>query len=368
VTVYTRRDDPVSPDRVAASPGVEVVHVRAGPAHHVPKDELLPHIAALAVGILGDWHRIRPEVVHGHFWMSGVAALQAAGDAGLPRIPVVQTFHALGTVKRRHLGAEDTSPVERQTLEPLVARSVDTVLATCSDEVRELLTLGVDERRIRVAPCGVDVDLLRPDGPAEVGGGRRRIGVVGRLVPRKGVDLAIGALALLAGRGMGDIDLVVVGGPPAGEVLEDPECRRLQEIARNAGVADRVVFRGGIPHAELPAVLRSFDAVVCTPWYEPFGIVPLEAMACGIPVVGAAVGGLLDTVVDGVTGLSVPPRDPVAIAAALERLLTSPDLARELGRRARARVEAGYTWASAARLTEEAYLAATGGGPVRLPL
>jgi glycosyltransferase involved in cell wall biosynthesis len=119
-----------------------------------------------------------------------------------------------------------------------------------------------------------------------------------------------------------------------------------------------VVFRGGVPHAELPSVLRSLDAVVCAPWYEPFGIVPLEAMACGVPVIGAAVGGLLDTVVDGVTGLLVPPRDPAAIAAAVERLLASPDLRRAMGRRARDRVEASYTWESAALLTEEAYAAA----------
>jgi D-inositol-3-phosphate glycosyltransferase len=371
VTVYTRRDDPALPDRVAAWPGVEVVHVTAGPAEHIPKDELLPHIPALALGTRRDWQRSRPDVVHGHFWMSGIAALEAVRMAGLPRIPVVETFHALGTVKRRHQGAEDTSPAERETLEPLVATSVDTVLATCSDEVRELLAMDVDERRIRVAPCGVDLDLLRPEGPVEAAGERRRIGVVGRLVPRKGVDIAIRALALLRSRGIADLELIVVGGPPGDEVLDDPEVRRLQGIAREAGVADRVVFRGGIPHAELPAVLRSFEAVVCTPWYEPFGIVPLEAMACGIPVVGAAVGGLLDTVVDGVTGLSVPPRDPWATAAAVERLLMDPELARALGGNARRRVEAGYTWESVARLTEEAYVAAALAPAVphpRLPL
>ncbi|HWU20213.1 MAG TPA: glycosyltransferase [Nocardioides sp.] len=359
VTVYTRRDDAALDERVPFAPGVEVVNVTAGPARSIPKDHLLPYMDALADGIRADCLRTRPDVIHAHFWMSGVAALRAAQELrahdGVYPLPVVQTFHALGTVKRRHQKAEDTSPVERRTLEPWVGRTVDGVLATCSDEVTELRALGVDPATISVAPCGVDTDLLSPEGPAVPKGRRFRIGVVGRLVPRKGVDLVIHALARLRADGWGDLELVIVGGGEPGPGAKDPEVTRLQAIARELGVADRVIFQGRVPHDELPETIRSCDAIVCAPWYEPFGIVPLEAMACGVPVVGAAVGGLLDSVVDGSTGILVPPRDPEAIASAVARVLSDPALARRLGANGRRRAVDLYTWDRVAALTEECY-------------
>lgn len=359
VTVYTRRDDAVLGERVPLAPGVEVVNVTAGPARSIPKDDLLPYMDALAAGIRADCLRTRPDIIHAHFWMSGVAALRAAqelrGHDGVNPLPVVQTFHALGTVKRRHQKAEDTSPVERETLEPWVGRTVDGVLATCSDEVTELRALGVDPAAISVAPCGVDTELLSPEGPAVPKGRRFRIGVVGRLVPRKGVDLVIQALARLRADGWDDLELVIVGGGEPGQGEKDPEVTRLHGIAGELGVADRVIFRGRVPHDELPETIRSCDAIVCAPWYEPFGIVPLEAMSCGVPVVGAAVGGLLDSVVDGSTGILVPPRDPEAIASAVARVLSDPALARRLGANGRRRAVDLYTWDRVAALTEECY-------------
>ncbi|WP_167043238.1 glycosyltransferase [Salinibacterium sp. ZJ454] len=350
VTVYTRRDNPDLPDRVPFADGAEVVHVDAGPTEPVPKDQLLPYIPALADGIARDWVDARPDIVHAHFWMSGVAALDAARRDGLRSpatglgVPVVQTFHALGAVKRRHQGADDTSPPDREWLEPLVGRTVKAVIATCSDEAFELKNLGVDQSRIAVVPCGVDLNLFHPDGPRERAR-RRRIAVIGRLVPRKGGDLVIRALAQLADDGVGDLELLFVGGGSGESTLgHDPEARRLMALAQELGVGEQVRMRGQLPQASMPALLRSVDAVVCAPWYEPFGIVPLEAMACGVPVVAAAVGGLIDTVVNGVTGLHVPPRDPQAIAAALAALLGDPQRAANLGRAGRARVEARYSW------------------------
>jgi D-inositol-3-phosphate glycosyltransferase len=373
VTVYTRRDDPGLPARVAFAPGVEVVHLDAGPARAVPKDDLLPHMGELADGLLADWRTNRPDVVHSHFWMSGVAALDAAarlasspvGAAAAP--PVLHTFHALGSVKRRHLGAEDTSPAERAALEPGVGRRADAVIATCSDEAAELVRAGVDAACITVIPCGVDVEHFTPlDGgtpraPDEDGAasGPMRVMVVGRLVPRKGVDLAIEALGILDRRGLRDVELVIVGGSgDAASAGEDTEARRLMEAARAAGVADRVRLHGRVSQADMPAVMRTADVVVCAPWYEPFGIVPLEAMASGVPVVASAVGGLTDSVVDGVTGILVPPRDPAAIADALEALHADPARRRRLGRAGRDRMEHGYSWATVAARTADAYRSA----------
>lgn len=359
VTVYTRRDSAELPERVRILPDLEVVHVEAGPTRPLPKDELLPFMGGLADGISRDWGSHPPDVVHGHFWMSGLAALDAARRGSVRgHVPVIQTFHALGTVKRRHQGAQDTSPPERQWLEPLVARSVDRIIATCSDEVFELKAMGIDTGRISIAPCGVDVQLFTGNGPAEPRNSAYRILSVGRLVPRKGVDLAIRALPLLRTAGFTDVELLVVGGGDAAARGDDAEARRLSDIATELGVLDQVTFRGQAPRGSMPGIFRSADAVVCTPWYEPFGIVPLEAMACGIPVVAAAVGGLRDTVVDHGTGLHVPAKDPAALADALARLLGDPQLRQELGRAGQERVRVRYSWDRVAAETERAYLQA----------
>ena len=348
VVVHTRRDDPSLPARVELAPGVVVDHVDAGPPRPVPKDELLPHMDAFADHLSRTWSAERPDVAHAHFWMSGRAALAAAAGLG---IPVIETFHALGVVKRRHQGRADTSPPARLALEVEVARGVDRVVATSTAEVFELARLGVDGDRVTVVPCGVDLRHFSPDGPAEPRPpGLRRVAAVGRLVARKGVADVITALAELP-----DTELVVVGGPDAGGLDADPEARRLLAVADDAGVADRVHLRGRLGRDGLPAVLRSADVVACVPWYEPFGLVAIEAMACGVPVVAAAVGGLCDTVVDGVTGLHVPPRDPGAVAAALRRILDHADLARRLGDAGAERARARYGWESVARATSAVY-------------
>ena len=358
VTVYTRRDDPARPERVPLAERVDVVHIDAGPAEPVPKDDLLPHMTAFAAGIAADWDLRRPDVVHAHFWMSGVAALDAVdrlAALGIPAPPVVQTFHALGVVKRRHQGAADTSPPEREWLEPDVGRRVDTVIATCSDEAFELKSLGVPGRRIAVAPCGVDLELFHPDGERDERGARHRILSVGRLVPRKGVDLTIRALAQLVASGLDDIELLVVGGSDGSGLLRDPAIAELARLANELGVGRHVRFLGQVPQHRMPPIFRSADAVVCAPWYEPFGIVPLESMACGTPVVAATVGGLIDTVVDGVTGVHVPPRDPEAIASALQLLLADDERRERLGAAARERVESRYAWDRVAAETVRIY-------------
>jgi D-inositol-3-phosphate glycosyltransferase len=348
VTVHTRRDDPRLPVQARFAPGVTVHHVDAGPPRALPKDDLLPHMGELAARLGEEWERSRPAVVHSHFWMSALASLAAARPLG---IPVVHTFHALGVVKRRHQGIADTSPPQRLAIERDVAVGVDRIVATCTDEVFEIVRFGADRRRIAVVPCGVDLDLFAPEGPAwSRRPGLRRIATVGRLVERKGVDLAIAALASVP-----DTELIVAGGPEAAALDADPEARRLRAIAHVAGVADRVTLTGRLGRDEVPALIRSADAVVCVPWYEPFGIVPVEAMACGVPVVASAVGGMIDTVVEGVTGTHVPSRDLDALAATLRRLLDRPALRRRLGRAGAARARERYGWDGVVAATLDAY-------------
>jgi glycosyltransferase involved in cell wall biosynthesis len=324
VVVHTRRDDPALPRRIPFAPGVEVDHIDAGPAAPVLKDDLLPFMPAFAGELVRSWSQKPPDVVHSHFWMSGLAALWAARPLDLP---LIHTYHALGLVKRRHQGRHDTSPATRIEIESMLAGAVDRVLATTADEAFELVGQGADLGRIGVVPCGVDLDHFRPDGPREPRRrGRRRVVVVSRLVERKGIGNVIAALATLP-----QVELIVAGGPPAALLDHDDEARRFVRLAGKLGVADRVELRGAVSRHDLPALMRSADVVACCPWYEPFGLVAVEAMACGVPVVASAVGGLAETVLHEVTGLHVPPRQPGCIATALGRLLGDEGKRRSMG-------------------------------------
>jgi D-inositol-3-phosphate glycosyltransferase len=351
VTVHTRRDDPDLPDTVELSTGgasVLVHHVTAGPPVRLPKDRIVTHVPKLAQELERTWRADPPDVVHAHFWMSGLAAVAAARDLDLP---VVQTFHALGAVKRRHQGEQDTSPTGRVSAEQVIGRRAARVVATCEDELFELVRMGTPRRSVSIVPCGVDTEVFSPDGPTLTRGQRPRLVSLGRLVERKGVGDVITALAKVP-----DAELLVAGGPPLGEDPDaDPELRRLHKVAAAAGVADRVRFLGAVARENVPALLRSADAVVCAPWYEPFGMVPLEAMACGTAVVATAVGGMQDTVVDKVTGLHVPPRNPDALAHALRGLLSDRAMAVAYGIAGRDRVLSRYSWDRITTATEAVY-------------
>ncbi len=346
VVVYTRRDSPELPERVRTADGYTVVNVPAGPPEVLPKDELLGHMPAFGQFLVDQWQDEPPDVAHAHFWMSGIASLRAAQERD---VPTVQTFHALGVVKRRQQGVQDTSPAARLKLEQVLARNADWVAATCTDEVFELARLGRPRSRISVIPCGVDLSRFCPE-PVVRHRGPRRIVSVGRLVPRKGFDILIQAMAEVP-----DAELVIVGGPEASVLTYDVEAQRLSSLADELGVADRVRLCGSVSRAQMPAVLRRADVVACTPWYEPFGIVPVEAMACGVPVLATAVGGMLDTVVDGMTGLLVTPKDSSACAAGLNWMLSDPERLAEWGAAGRRRAESRYSWDRIAADTWKVY-------------
>jgi glycosyltransferase involved in cell wall biosynthesis len=347
VTVYTRRDGPDLPEQVRAPAGYRVIHVPAGPPRTLPKDELLPHMGEFGKFLQQRWTEDRPDIVHAHFWMSGLAAVLACRALD---IPVIQTFHALGVVKRRYQGAKDTSPRERIRLERLIGSNATRVAATCSDEVFELARMGVPRARMSVVPCGVDLDRFRPDGRQAPKYEQHRVLTVGRLVPRKGFDTVIEALRFLP-----NTELVIAGGPEEGALADDAEAQRLLDYADELGVRNRVQMAGQVSRDDMPTLLRSADVVACTPWYEPFGIVPLEAMACGVPVVASAVGGLTDTVVDGVTGLLVPPRHPDELATALRRLLSDRTLRDGCGIAGCDRARSRYSWDRVAADTLRVY-------------
>jgi D-inositol-3-phosphate glycosyltransferase len=353
VSVYTRLDDPDLGERVTTSAGYEVVHVPAGPAAPVSKDDLWPHMAAFGDHLTQMLKFQLPDIVHAHFWMSGWAAARAVRRLSRP---LVVTFHALGSVKRRYQGPADTSPLNRIRVEVAVAEAADRIVATATEEVRELALLGVPGSKVSVVPCGVDLEHFTPAPTTNVSPSapkrrcRYRLLSVGRLVPRKGYEITIEALTWLP-----EAELLIAGGASSGGATPEPEHHRLVAVAERLGVADRVLLVRQIVRADLPALLRSADVVVCSSWYEPFGIVPLEAMACGVPVVASAVGGFLDTVVDGVTGTLVTPRDPVALAEAVRPLLEAPNRRAMFAQAGLDRVRSCYSWDRVAADTAAVY-------------
>ncbi|ATE58311.1 glycosyl transferase [Actinosynnema pretiosum] len=349
VVVHTRRTRVDQQDLVRAPEGYEVVHVPAGPAEPAPEADLLPHTGPFARCLRRRWATSPPDLVHAHSWTSGLAALLGARGLG---VPVVQTFHGLGAVERGR-GGDGGVAVRAQT-EQLICREVDGIVATSEAEAFELVSAGTPRPLVSVVPFGVDTALFSRREPEEHAGLLRRVVCAGSLASRNGFADVISAMG-----GVPDAELVIAGGPA--DVERDPEARRLVEHAQRRGVAGRVRLVGAVGREAMPALLKSADAVVCAPWHEPFGLVPLEAMACGVPVVATSVGGLVDSVLDGVTGRLVPPRDPRALALALRALLADRTRREAYGEAGVDRVRARYTWERVAEETERVYARAGAG-------
>jgi glycosyltransferase involved in cell wall biosynthesis len=354
--VFTRRDGDKLPEVVHWHPGVRVVHVPAGPARPVRKEELLPYMEDFARWIC-DFARANGgyRVAHANFFMSGIAAEELRRCLG---IPMVVTFHALGRVRRLHQGDADQFPAERIAIEERICAGADAIIAECPQDRDDLTALyAADPRRIAVIPCGFDRGefwpITKPFARRALGlavSGDPIIVNIGRLVPRKGLDNVIRGAARLARRhGINTRVLVVGGNSDLPDPVATPEIARLQALADGEGIGGNVTFTGRRSREFLKLYYSAADLFVTTPWYEPFGITPLEAMACGTPVVGSDVGGIRYSVADGVTGCLVPPNDPEALAGRMAELLRAPWRVRELGRAGIARVHARFTWKKVVR-------------------
>ncbi len=347
VTVYARRDSDAQPEKSKLAPGVTVEHVPAGPAKELPADSLTSHAAEFGHYLARHWQDDAPDVAHAYFWTSGLAALAGARDLG---VPVVQTFLSLqagdpapapapAAQSARAQARAAAGGAARLRLEPVIARSVRAVLASSSSEMSTLARLGVRRDSVRLIPRGVDTGTFSPEGPAAQRGSRPRLLCVAPLAPNQGVDVAVRALADIP-----EAELVIAGGPEHGKLRGDKAYRALLRLAGDLNVRDRVIFHGGVSDGDLPALLRSADLLVDAPTSEPFATVALEAMACGTPVVASAIGSHLDTIIDGTTGLLVPPGRPGLIAQRIRTLLASPMLLEGFGIAAVDRARARYSW------------------------
>ncbi len=346
-TTYTRADRPGLPREVVVEPGHRVVHIDAGP-YELPKEALPDELDAFTAGVL-EHLGARPgvDIVHGNYWLSGVVGhrLKHALD-----VPLVSTFHTLARVKSE---GGDLEPEWRDRAEADVIGCSDAICVSCPEEERQFRRLyGDPDGRIEIVPPAVEHAFF---APGDRTGARRAVGLpvdrpvvlfVGRIQPLKAPDVAIRALAALGA--FPDAVLAIVGG--ASGVAGDTEAAAARRLAEELGVSERVRFVAPQPHHILSSWYRAADLVIVPSRSESFGLVALEAAACGIPVVASAVGGLLNIVHDGVTGWLVEGRDPDRYARAMAQILGDPGGAASMGAAAAVRARR-FTWSfTAARL------------------
>ena len=336
--VFTRISAGAGPVVEHLAPLSRVVYLPGGPPD-VDKYELIDHVEdfAGAVARFALDEGIAYDLVYSHYWLSGAVACTLRGRW---RAPWVHTAHTLAVVKNRWLAPGDVpEPRLRELLEGEIARSADLLVVSTEAEGEVLRqAYGVRRDRIEVAAPGVDLDRFGDVKRFTAGG--RTVLFVGRLERLKGADIALRAFARAAA-GHPDVRLLVLGGDS--HIHGESEHARLGGIACELGIQDRVSFLGSVPHRDLPAYYAAAEALLMPSYNESFGLVGLEAQACGCPVIAADVAGLASVVRDGQTGFLVAGHDPADYAERLERLLDEPALARALGRRGRLLAQ-GFSW------------------------
>jgi len=356
VDVFTRSQDEHVP-HVLHDLGYcnRVVHVPAGPEFPLPRQELAGYLPQFVSGIeaFASQKGIRYDLIHSHYWLSGLAAKELAQRW---QVPIVQMFHTLELMKQRVARTPNEAEGDyRLRGEREVLRIADRIIAATPAELAQLQWLyNADTRKVTVIPPGVDLRHFYPIPPDEA---KEFIGVppcdqmllfVGRIEPLKGIDTLIEAISILRQRGV-YVCLSVIGGEPeAGQESASAEMTRLKALSESYGLTDMVAFLGKRSQDTLPYYYSAAEAVVVPSQYESFGMVALEAMACGTPVVASQVGGLAFLVQDGETGFTVPMDDPVALADRLHNLCADPELRRRMGERA-ANFAKEYAWEKIAK-------------------
>lgn len=346
VDVFTRRESADAPDTQPFGPNTRVINIDAGPAGPLEKEAFADYLGEFEANMLAFVERegAAYDLVHSHYWMSGEVAMRLAERWNAPHVAM---FHTLGEVKNRARATEH-EPIARIEAERRIATTADRIVVASAHEKHLLTALyGADAGRIEVVPCGIDLELFTP---MEKEVARRKLGLkdgervilfVGRIEPLKGIDILISAAAQLH-EDENFIVLIVGGGGRATE-----EIAQLRAQAAELGVDHHISFEGAVDHSRLPLYYNAADVCVVPSYYESFGLVAVESMACGTPVVASRVGGLTTTVRDGETGYLIPWRCPEPFAERLELLLDNDELRASFGRAGREAVER-YRWANVA--------------------
>lgn len=358
IDIYTRRDHKDLPRIVKLFPGVRVMHVEAGPAKSIPKEKLLPFMTDFLNDMLLfiKSEQLNYQLIHANFWMSALVGLGVREQMG---IPLVVTFHALGKVRRHHLQQQDGFPEERLVIEERIVKMADCIIAECPQDKDDLIQLyNANPKKIAIIPCGFNptefypIDKLYARMYLGLDPSEKIVLQLGRMVPRKGIDNVIKAVKYLPK----DLKfrLLIVGGEGDKDQYGlSPEFQRLKTLVEELDLSTAVDFVGPKRREELKYYYSAADVFVSTPWYEPFGITPLEAMACGTPVIGADVGGIKYSVVDGITGYLIAPKKPLRLAGKLKDILTSDKLGME--QQAIERVNYLFTWEKVSASIQRVY-------------
>ncbi|GAB4151565.1 MAG: glycosyltransferase family 1 protein [Cyanobacteria bacterium J069] len=361
VDMFTRRSDPEQARIVEHQPNCRTIRLTAGPAEFMSRDVLFEHLPAFVEQFLTFQQQegVEYSLVHTHYWLSSWVGMRLKRQ--MPSLVQVHTYHSLGAVKYRTLG--DLPPIghKRLAVEKSCLETVDAVVATSPQEREHMRSLVSTEGRIDMIPCGTDISRF---GHITRAAARQQLGFspadkivlyVGRFDPRKGIETLVRAVGQSDIRHLPNLKLVIGGGSRPGQ-SDGLERDRIESIVQDLGLTDCTLFPGRLGDDNLHLYYAAADVCVVPSHYEPFGLVPIEAMASHTPVVASNVGGLQYTVVPEVTGLLVPPKDAAGFATAIARILKNPAWRDKLGNAGRQRVELGFSWSSVAARLEQLYL------------
>lgn len=359
VDMFTRRANAEQPTIVEHSPNCRTIRLTAGPQDFVPRDEIFEFAPEFVQALLNFQKQLNYQypLVHTNYWISSWVGMELKKHQPLQQ---VHTYHSLGAVKYKSVPTIPIIAHTRLSVEKAVLETAERIVATSPQEKEHMRSLVSQKGNIDVIPCGTDIQRF---GSISREAARQKLGIpadakvvlyVGRFDPRKGIETAVRAVGRSSLRGNADLRLIIGGGSRPGQ-SDGIERERIEGIVSELGLEDITAFPGRLGDVTLPIHYAAADVCVVPSHYEPFGLVAIEAMASGIPVIASDVGGLQFTVVPEQTGLLCPPKDDVAFAVAIDRILTNPDWQVQLGQAARKRVETRFSWEGVATQLSQLY-------------
>jgi glycosyltransferase involved in cell wall biosynthesis len=361
VDMFTRRTDPDQTEIVQHTETCRTIRISAGPQRFIPRDELFPYLPTFVEGFLKfQWQYGRQyPVLHTNYWLSSWVGMELKKKLFTAQ---VHTYHSLGIVKYQSVPSIPLIAHTRLEIEKRVLETAERIVATSPQEKDHMRSLvSPTKGHIDIIPCGTDITHFGSVSRTEA---RRKLGIaldekvvlyVGRFDPRKGIETLVRAVGQSQSRKQGNVHLIVGGGSRPGQT-DGLERERIEGIVAELEMGAMTHFPGLLNQAQLPTYYAAADVCVVPSHYEPFGLVAVEAMACGIPVIASKVGGLQFTVLDGKTGLLVPAKNEVAFAQAIDSILMHPDQQQRLGQGARSHVEVEFSWDGVASQLAKLYL------------
>ena len=362
IDIFTRWEERRMPEIIDCHNGIRVIHVKAGPKKYIPKEEILPFMSQFSTNIKKfiEREKLEYKLVHANFFMSGMIAISLKKEFGTP---FIITFHALGKIRKMFQGDADKFPNERIAIEEEVVRKADYIIAECPQDREDLIyQYHANQDKISIIPCGFDpyefypMDKRLARMTLNLDQNEKIILQLGRMVPRKGIDTVILALKEVRTSIQQKVRLIIVGGDTdEPNASRTPEIGRLMEIAKEIGVADLITFVGRKSREQLKYYYNAADIFISTPWYEPFGITPIESMACGTPVIGSEVGGIKFSIINEKTGFLIPPKSPSILADKIKDLLGDDRLLSHFSENSIRRVNSFFTWDTIAQSVDTLY-------------